>query len=94
METASREGCGKGLLLSEVYRIGLSSAGLLISNVDIDIDTIDDTFGVSISVSTILLCLGIESGIGDTFEACFCRYFDIDTFDVKFTLNSSLKHRS
>jgi hypothetical protein len=46
-------------------------AGLLISNIDIDIDSIDDTFGVSISVSTILLGNGIESSIDDTFKAVF-----------------------
>jgi hypothetical protein len=45
--------------------------GLLISNIDIDIDSIDDTFGVSISVSTILLGNGIESSIDDTFKAVF-----------------------
>ena len=46
-------------------------AGLLISNIDIDIDTIDDTFEVSISISTILSCGSIESGIDDTFTAIF-----------------------
>ena len=30
-----------------------ASAGLPVSNIDIDIDTIDDTFEVSISISTI-----------------------------------------
>ena len=53
--------------------------GLLISNIDIDIDSIDDTFRVSISVSTVLLGRGIESSIDDTFEAVFpifrYRYF-------------------
>ena len=70
------------------------SAGLLISNIDIDIDSIDDTFGVSISVSTILLGRGIESSIDDTFKAVFFRYFDIDTFElmlIKFQRISSLK---
>ena len=52
-------------------RLGLISAGLLISNIDIDIDTIDDTFEVSISISTILSCGSIESGIDDTFTAVF-----------------------
>ena len=51
--------------------------GLLISN--IDIDTIDITFVVS--VSTILSCRGIGSSIDDTFMAVFSRYFDIDTFE-------------
>jgi len=50
-------------------RSWVSSAGLLISN--IDIDSIDDTFGVSISVSTILLGQVIKSGIEDTFKAVF-----------------------
>jgi len=36
------------------------STGLLISNIDIDIDSIDDTFAVSISVSTILLGQGLR----------------------------------
>ena len=49
----------------------LTLAGLLISNIDIDIDTIDDTFEVSISISTILLCPSIDSGIDDTFSAVF-----------------------
>jgi len=46
-------------------------SGLLISNIDIDIDTIDDTFEVSISISTILLCCSIDCGIDDTFSAVF-----------------------
>ena len=46
-------------------------AGLLISNIDIDIDTIDDTFEVSISISTILSRQIIDSGIDDTFSAVF-----------------------
>ena len=46
-------------------------AGLGVSNIDIDIDTIDDTFEVSISISTILLSRSIESGIDDTFSAVF-----------------------
>jgi len=67
---------------------------LLISNIDIDIHSIDDTFGVLISISTILLGQGIESCIDDTFKAFFCRYFDIDTFElmlIKFQRISSLK---
>jgi len=43
----------------------------LISNIDIDIDSIDDTFEVSISVSTILLGQGIKSSIDDTFQPFF-----------------------
>ena len=39
--------------------------GLLISN--IDIDTIDDTFEILISVSTILSYKSIDRGIDDTF---------------------------
>ena len=39
--------------------------------VNIEIDTIDDNFVVSISVSAILLCRGIESSIDDTFLAVF-----------------------
>jgi hypothetical protein len=46
-------------------------AGLGVSNIDIDIDTIDDTFEVSISISTILLCRSIESSIDDTLAAVF-----------------------
>ena len=44
-------------------------AGLGVSNIDIDIDTIDDTFVVSIS--TILLRRSIESIIDDTLTAVF-----------------------
>ena len=46
-------------------------SGLLISNIDIDIDSIDDTFEVSISISTILFCQSIDDGIDDTFSAVF-----------------------
>ena len=46
-------------------------SGLGVSNIDIDIDTIDDTFEVSISISTILLCRSIESSIDDTLAAVF-----------------------
>jgi len=49
-------------------------------NIDIDIDSIDDTFGVAISVLTILLDQVIESSIDNTFKAVFLRYFDIYTF--------------
>ena len=55
---------------------------LWISNIDIDIDTIDDTSEVSISISTILSCRSIESGIDDTFVAVFSRYIDIDSFEL------------
>jgi len=37
---------------------------------------------------------GIKSSIDDTFKSVFCRYFDIDTFElmlIKFQLISSLK---
>ena len=44
-------------------------ARLLISN--IDIDTIDDTFEVSISISTILTYKSIDRGIDDTFLVFF-----------------------
>ena len=47
------------------------AAGLGVSNIDIDIDTIDDTFVVSISISTILLRRSIESSIDDTLTAVF-----------------------
>ena len=49
----------------------VSLAGLLISIIDIDIDTIDDTFEVSISISTILSCESIDCSIDDTFSAVF-----------------------
>jgi len=58
---------------SDIFDRGVMSqvayihSGLLISNIDIDIDSIDDTFGVLISVSTILLGQGIASSIDDTF---------------------------
>jgi len=53
---------------------------LLISN--IDINSIDNTFGVSISVSTIFL--GRVSKVVSTIllRPFFCRYFDIDTFEL------------
>jgi hypothetical protein len=44
------------------YRISISI---------LNIDTIDDTFEVSIWISTILSCRSIESGIDDTFAAGF-----------------------
>jgi hypothetical protein len=47
------------------------SPGLLISNIDIDIDSINDTSGVSISVSTILLSHDIESSIDENFKGVF-----------------------
>ena len=59
----------------------LRHPGLLILNIDSDIETIDDTSVVSISVSTILSCRGIGSSIDDTFMAVFSRYFVIDTFE-------------
>ena len=57
----------------------MSGSRLLISNIDIDIDTIDDTFEVSISISTILTYKSIDRGIDDTFLVFFYRYYDIDT---------------
>ena len=45
--------------------------GLLISNIDIAIDTIDNTFEVSISISTILTYKNIDRGIDDTFLVFF-----------------------
>ena len=45
--------------------------GLVISNIDIDADSIDDTFDVSISISTILSYKSIDRGIDDTLLAFF-----------------------
>ena len=53
--------------------------GLLISNIDIDI--IDDTFDVSISISTILSYKSIDRGIDDTllaFLSTLHQYFSTD----------------
>jgi len=63
---------------------------------NIDIDSINDTFGISISVSTILLgwVSKVVSTILLSFKAVFCLYFDIDTFElmlIKFQRISSLK---
>ena len=58
---------------------------IVISNMDINIDTIDDSFAVMISVSAILSCRGIGSSIDDTsilLWPFFPRYFDIDTFEL------------
>ena len=59
---------------------GNSTTGLLISNIDIDVDIIDDTFDVSIS--TILSYKSIDRGIDDTLLAFFLstlhRYFSTD----------------
>ena len=58
--------------LHELSRIKIwVSAGLLISNIDIDVDIIDDTFDVSISISTILSYKSIDRGIDDTLLAFF-----------------------
>jgi len=57
----------------------LQLSGLVISNIDIDIDSIDDTFDVSISISTILSYKSIDRGIDDTFLAFFYRHYMIDT---------------
>jgi len=48
-----------------------SHAGLVISNIDIDVDIIDDTFDVSISISTILSHKSIDRSIDDTLLAFF-----------------------
>ena len=51
---------------------------MLISNIDIDVDIIDDTFDVSISISTILSYKSIDRGIDDTllaFLSTLNRYF-------------------
>ena len=55
--------------------------GLVISNIDIDVDIIDDTFDVSISISTILSYKSIDRGIDDTFLAFFYRHY-IDTSEL------------
>ena len=58
---------------------GHLTAGLLISN--IDVDTIADTFEISISVSTILSYKSIDRGIDDTFWpflSTLNRYFSAD----------------
>ena len=72
----------------------LAWAGLLIWNIDIDIDSIDDTFGsIDIGIDN-TLGRGIDSSIDDTIMAAFFRYFDIDTFElmlIKFQCISSLK---
>ena len=56
----------------------LATAGSLISNIDIAVDIIDDTFDVSISISTILSYKSIDRGIDDTLLAFFYRHY-IDT---------------
>ena len=58
-------------------------SGLLISNIDIDVDIIDDTFDVSISISTIISYKSIDRGIDDTLLAFFIditihQYFSTD----------------
>ena len=40
-------------------------------NIDIDVDIIDDTFDVSISISTILSYKSVDRGIDDTLLAFF-----------------------
>jgi len=49
-----------------------------VGNVDIDVDIIDDTFDVSISISRILSYKSIDRGIDDTLLAFFYRHY-IDT---------------
>ena len=51
---------------------------MVISNIDIDVDIIDDTFDVLISISTILSYKSIDRGIGDTLLAFFYRHY-VDT---------------
>ena len=60
---------------------GLKNPGLVISNIDIDVDIIDDTFDVSISISTILSYKSIDRCIDDTLLAFLLtlhRYFSTD----------------
>ena len=50
-------------------------------NIDIDVDIIDDTFDVSILISTILSYKSIDRGIDDTFWpflSTLHRYFSTD----------------
>ena len=57
---------------------------MLISNIDIDVDIIYDTFDVSISISTILSYRSIDRGINDTllaFVSTLHRYFSTDMQD-------------
>jgi hypothetical protein len=54
-------------------------AGLLISIIAIDIDTIGDTFEVSLLLSAILLDVSIAIAFGDTFFGCFAIDYH-DTF--------------
>jgi hypothetical protein len=55
------------ILPNIVRKAFVMKAGLLVSIIAIDSDTIGDTFEVSQSVSAILLCENIDIGIGDTF---------------------------
>jgi len=48
-------------------------AGMLISIIAIDNDTIGDTFGVALSVSLILLCGSIAIAISETFFLQYCN---------------------
>ena len=66
-------------LIGNIYHI---KAGLVISNIDIDINIIDDTFDVSISISMILSYKSIDRGIDDTLLAFLYRHY-IDTSDLK-----------
>jgi len=50
-------------------KFGMQHPGLVISNIDIDVDITDDTFDVSIS--TILSYKSIDCGINDTLLAFF-----------------------
>ena len=64
------------------HDVGCQLPGLVISNIDIDIDNIDDTFEVSISISAILSYKSIDRGIDDTLLAFFLstlhRYLSTD----------------
>jgi len=53
------------------------SSGLLISNIDIDVDTIDDTFDVSISYKS------IDRGIDDILLAFYRHYIDTSQLTCK-----------
>ena len=55
--------------LQSQFREMIQKTGLLISIIAIDSDTVGDTFGVSVSVSLILLRESIAIAIGDIFSA-------------------------
>ena len=53
---------------------------MLISNIDIDVDIIDDTFDVSISILTILSYKSIDRGIDDTLLTFFIDITSIGAY--------------